>query len=282
MTFAGVTIVVLRESLEALLILGVLWGILTRLERPDGRAPLLWGAVAGLALSVLLGIAVVRGVQDLSKTAEEAIEGFGALLAVAVLTYMVIWMYQHTRRLLSALEARTRAALEAGKGGVLFLLSFAAVAREGFETVIFIGASVPDGALEVAGGALAGIAISAALALLLFTGVVRLDLRAFFAVTGALLVVFAGGLLMAGLHELMEIGLVPETAVLWDLSATLPHKEGFGALLNAIVGYRANPRLLEAAAWVLYVGALGAWYLRAVLAKPKAGLEPVAAGPPQA
>ena len=267
-SFTANTLVVLRESLEALLIIGVLTGIVTRLQRPEMRRTVYWGAGAGLALSIVFGVAVIASAQGLSHTAEEAFEGLASLFAVAVLTYMVVWMYGHTRHLLGVMKEKAQTAVETGKGSALWTLAFIAVAREGFETVVFVGASATEGAFSIVAATLLGIGISLAVAALLFSGVVRLDLKGFFGVTGALLVLFAGGLLMTGLHELMEIGWIPSTPTAWDLGWLL-HDEGtFGSLLHAVFGYRHDPRVLEIGAWLLYVGGLGAWYLRRVFASP--------------
>jgi len=265
MSFVADTLVVLRESLEALLILGVLIGLVTKLGHPRARGPVLLGAAAGVGLSVLLGAFVIAGVQNLGKTAEEAIEGLGALLAAGILTYMVVWMVGHTQGLLGRIQAKARAALDRGENSALFGLAFVAVAREGFETVIFIGTDVTGGALAKLGAVLLGVGIAVALGLLVYTGVLRLNLRRFFATTGALLVVFAAGLLMTGLHELMEIGWIPATPVLWDLAAVSPvldHHQGAAAFLNALTGYRASPRLLELGAWAAYLAVMGGGYLR--------------------
>ncbi len=267
MSFASITLVVMRESLEALLILGILIGLVTKLGHRQARRPLYNGALAGLAVSLALGIAIIRGIRGMSEHNQEIFEGLASLAAVAILTYMIVWMVKHTRTMMGTLQNKTRLALETGKSGILFTLTFVAVLREGFETVVFIGADATGSIPIILAATLTGIAASAILAYLLFAGVIRLSIEKFFAVTGAILVIFAGGLLMYGLHELMEVGWLPATAVLWDLSNTLPHKEGLGSILNAIVGYRANPRLLEAAAWLLYVGGMGAWYLKPFLAR---------------
>src|SRR5688572_7011476 len=127
MAFLDTSLVAMRESLEALLILGILLGVATKLGQPQARRPMLWGALAGLALSILLGVLASSVAKQLYERNAEAFEGFASLLAVAILTYMIVWMYRHTQGMIGALTSKTRDALSVGRPGVLFGLSFVAV-----------------------------------------------------------------------------------------------------------------------------------------------------------
>jgi high-affinity iron transporter len=167
-------LVVLRESLEAFLIIGILTGIVVKLGHPQARIPIYLGALAGVALSIVLGLVIHATAQDLFERHEEAFEGVAALVAVGILTYMIVWMYRHTITLVAALRDRAKAALASGKHAVLFGLAFVAVAREGIETVLFLATQVGSiTAGGLVGATLAGVATSALLAALLFTGVIR-------------------------------------------------------------------------------------------------------------
>lgn len=268
MAFADTTLIALRESLEAFLILSILAGLVVKLGRPETRRYLYAGAVSALALSLLAGFvidAALRGFLEVDAFAE-LFEGVASLVAVAILTYMIVWMYRHTLHLASDLHQRSKRALEAGKPAILFALAFVAVAREGLETVLFFATAAHDtSGAELLLSALIGTAISAVLALLLFTGVVRLNLKKFFAVTGLLLVFFAGGLLATSVHEFTEVGLVPETGVAWTTKSLLDQKSPVGSLVKAVLGYRDSPTYVEAAAYGLYVIGMGAWYARGLL-----------------
>src|SRR5688572_23025552 len=131
MAFIDTSLVALRESLEALLILGILLGVATKLGQPEARRPLLWGALAGLVVSIVAGILAVDVAHTLYEQNEETFEGVAAFVAVAILTYMIVWMYRHTQGMIGALTHKTRDAL--GKPAVLFGISFIAVLREGIE-----------------------------------------------------------------------------------------------------------------------------------------------------
>ena len=112
--------------------------------------------------------------------------------------------------------------------------------------------------------ALLGIASAALLGGLLYAGVVRLDLRRFFGVSGLVLLVFAAGMVGLGVHELIEAAIVPAIVnPLWDINAVLSDSSPVGELLKGLFGYHANPALTEVLAYVTYVAVIGWAFLRA-------------------
>ena len=261
------TLIALRESLEAFLILSILAGMAVKFGRPEARRPLLAGALAAVALSVVAGVAIDALARDFFETSgsAELFEGVATLVAVVILTYMVVWMYRHTVTLVGELHQRARAAFAVGASGVLFTLAFVAVAREGLETVLFyatLASSTPASDLLLS--AIVGIGASAIVAALVFTGIVRLDFQKFFAITGLLLVVFAGGLLATTIHEFAEVGILPETPHAWNTESILDQHSTTGSLVKAVFGYRESPTYAEAGAYFLYVLALGTWYMRGI------------------
>ena len=254
MSFVSATLVVLRESFEAFLIVGILLGLVAKLGAPQHRNRIFLGTAAGIVASVFVGALLLTLAADLREESEVAFEAVASLLAAAVLTYMIVWMYRHTQQLMGGMHARVKAALESGALGALFFIPFIAVLREGFETVLFLaaGPDAPSGA-ELWGALAAGIAGAALLGWLLFSGIVRLSVERFFAVTGVLLVLFAAWILRYGLHELGEI--VEGMGGAW-------HEPG--EVLAGIGSY-----LLAG----LYLVAMLAWYLRPLLRrKPAAAL----------
>lgn len=267
MVSAEATLIVLRESLEAFLILSILTGLVMKLGKPEARKPLLLGAAAALAASIAVGVVIHATIRDWFEASgsAEAFEGVASLLAVLILTYMIVWMYQHTISMVPALRTRVAHALDARKPAVLFSLAFVVVAREGLETVLFfatIASRTP--AIDLVVATLLGIAVSAIVAYLLFSGIVRLDLQRFFAATGVLLILFAGGMLMYGVHELSEVGAVPETPHAWNTEWLLDQHSAAGSIAKAVFGYRESPTVIEAAAYFLYVLGFGLWYLRGI------------------
>ena len=134
------------------------------------------------------------------------------------------------------------------------------------ETALFLlgQATIAGGAgASVFLGALVGLMFAVGIGIAIFRLGMRLNLSAFFRVTGIALLVVAAGLLGYSAHEFVELGFVPAiVAPVYDLSATLPHDSGLGAALRALVGYSATPELsaLMFQLGYLFVGIV--YYLR--------------------
>ena len=132
---------------------------------------------------------------------------------------------------------------------------FFAVVREGWETALFLFAireTTSPGVTAV--GSVLGLVAAVLLGVAFYRGSRRLNLRHFFAVTGALLIVFAAGLLAHGGHEFQEAGLLPMTVEhVWDLNSAISEDSRAGQLFTALFGYNGNPSLLELLAWASYL-----------------------------
>jgi high-affinity iron transporter len=245
----------LREGLEAALIVGIIAAYLVKLGRSDALARIWVGVGAAVALSVALGLLVASTVGQLPLVVQETIEGSAALLAVAVLTWMLFWMRRQGRALKGELERGVDAALAVGSTTALAGLAFVAVAREGLETVLFLYA-VGSSSGSVTGlmvAALAGLAAAVAIGWAIFALGVRIDLRRFFTITGVVLVFVSGGLVAFAIAEFTEAGLLRSTPVVVDLGAVLPVTSPLGSLLAGLFGYRDAPTALEAAGYLAYV-----------------------------
>jgi high-affinity iron transporter len=175
-----------------------------------------------------------------------------------LLTTLIVWIAGRTdaaQHLQQRLEVSMTAQAGSRYSG-LFLLVFFSILREGVETVLFLAAArfnTADGSLP---GALIGLLAAALLAFALFRGALRIPLRAFFAATTVLLVLFGAGLVGRGIHELQEAGLIPEIVEhLYDLNPFLPENSIAGGMAKGLFGYNADPGLLEALGYVLYLGA---------------------------
>ncbi len=262
-------IITLREGLEAALVVAVVLSFLNRTGEA-GRSRFVWyGAALATGVSVATGAILFSLAESLTEEAGEFFEVAVTLLAAGVLTYMIVWMKRNGRQVGSNLEDKAGRATRAAAPWALVLLSFAAVGREGLETVLFLMAgATTSGVAATLTGAAVGIASAAALGVLLYRGVYKLDLRRFFDITGILLIVFAAGIIGNAVHDVSEAGLFPSalTEPVWNLSGWLSHKEGAGAVLHSLFGYRANPSALEIGIYGLYIAGM-LW----VYFQPKAG-----------
>ncbi|MBU4464449.1 MAG: FTR1 family protein, partial [Actinobacteria bacterium] len=173
----------LREGLEAALVVGILAAYLTRVGRRD-VLPRLWLGV-GLAIVVALAIGAVLtfGAYTMTFEGQELLGGTLSLLAVAMVTWMIFWMQRTARTLKKSLEGEVERALAVGGLWALVLLGFVSVAREGVETTLLLWSMVQSFGDAPAAliGALFGLVVAAVFGWLLARGMVRLNLRIFFA-----------------------------------------------------------------------------------------------------
>ncbi len=245
----------LREGLEAALIVGIIAAYLVRIGRRDALPRIAVGVGAAIGLSVAAGLIVVLTVGQLPLTVRATVEGVAAIIAVAVLTWMLFWMRRQGRAIKGELEHGVDAALTAGSTTALVGLAFVAVIREGLETVLFlfaIGAS--SGAIvSLLVASFAGLLVAVAIGWAIFALGVRVDLRRFFTGTGIVLIFVSAGLVAYGIAEFTETGLLPATPTAFDLSGSLPVSSPIGSLLAGLFGYRAAPTVLELFGYLAYL-----------------------------
>lgn len=255
-------VISLREGLEAALIVGILLGVLKQLGRPQlGRA--IWtGVGSAVVVSLVAATGLILAGIKLEGRAEEIFEGVTLLLAAAFLTGMIFWMRRQGAHFRSTLEARTVQA--AGSGGApggwaLFAVAFLAVVREGLELALLtVATSLQTPAVDTLLGTLVGLAAAVLLGILIYRGVLRLNLRLFFSVTNALLLLFAAGMVALGIHELVEGGVLPAIVdPLYNINAILNDKSLAGELLKSLFGFNGNPALIETVAYLGYLAVVG-------------------------
>jgi len=152
----------LREGLEAALIVGIVAAFLIQNGNRKSLRAMWTGVALAVAGCVAVAFALSLADQRLPLRAREALEGGLTLLAVAGVTYMLVWMKRHSRFLKSDLEAKTAAALDQNSTKALVILAFVAVIREGLETAIFLFAILEGSSNVGLGlfGALLGIVVA--------------------------------------------------------------------------------------------------------------------------
>jgi len=248
--------VVWRESIEAMLVIGILhaW-----LKRNGGAGPglrALWsGVVAGLGLALALGWAMLSVQSELTGEALEWFQTAILFIAAGLIVQMVLWMQKHGRQMKQSLEQDiSRAAASSGAFGIAAVAALA-IAREGAETGIFLygmGLESPDSG-QLAMGAALGLLLALATAWAVNRGLRFLDYRRFFRISGFLLLLLAIALLVAGMERLIGMGWLPTLIdPVWDSSALLDDTSRLGAMVSAFTGYRARPSLMLVALYAVY------------------------------
>jgi high-affinity iron transporter len=245
----------LREGLEAALIVGIIAAYLVKVGRRDALGKVFLGVAAAVALSVGAGILVVTTVGRLPLVVQETLEGVAALAAVAVLTWMLFWMRRQGRAMKGELERGVDQALVVGSTTALAGLAFFAVVREGLETVLFLFA-IWSSSGDVTGlllASLAGLAGAIGIGYAIFAMGIRIDLRKFFTITGVVLIFVSAGLVSFAIAEFTEAGILPVTPVVFDLGNVLPETSALGSLLSGLFGYRSAPTVLQVIGYLAYL-----------------------------
>jgi high-affinity iron transporter len=257
----------LREGLEASLVVGILLAYLLKTGR-RGAVPLLAAGVgSAVVLSLGLGAVLEFGTGGLDEDAEELLGGLLSIAAVALVTGMVFWMAATARTLRADLEAGAEAAARRG-GLAIAVVAFLAVGREGIETALFVWAAAREAVSAPLAllGTLVGLALAVGLGALLMRGMLRLDLSRFFTATGAVLIVVAAGVLAYGVHELEEVGVLPESSRAFDVGGVIPAESVLGVLLKGTIGFAPQMSWLQVGVWAAYLAVVVPLFIRATRA----------------
>lgn len=200
-------IITLREGVEAALIVGITLAYLAKIGRNDLRKTVY--AALGAAFLGSIGVAIV--ISRLSWN-EDVFEGWIMLVAAFFVVTMVIFMMKTSRKLKGQIESKV--GLLAGNDAWvgLFFFVFLMVLREGAETVLILSAvSLNSTELMSFLGTLLGVLAAIAFGVMFVKGSVRINLQKFFRVTTAILFLVAVQLVISGLHELSESGVLPSS-----------------------------------------------------------------------
>lgn len=250
-------LIMLREGLEAALIVSLIASYLKRTQRTQWF-PALWaGVLMAAALCLATGIFINHTTGEFPQKQQELFEGIVAVMAVIILTSMVFWMRKVARNIRVHLEKAVDSALsQSGRGGfALVMMVFLAVAREGLESVFFLlAAFTQDVGYAPPIGAVLGLVTAIALGMLLYWGGIRLNMAHFFRWTSVFIIFVAAGLAAGAIRAFHEAGvwnLYQETA--FDLSNVLSTHSLSGTLLEGILGYQEAPSVSEVVVYLLYL-----------------------------
>ena len=259
--------IVWRESVEALLVVGILHAWMNQNEEGAAGKRYLWGGVAlGLVLATVLAVGLFAA-GSLLAGAQDVFQTVMVFVAAALIVQMVLWMRAHGRTLKRDLEGGLAAnAARDNWWGVLLLVAIA-VAREGSEAVVFLYGMLASAQGSELGWMAAGGGLGFALALLTFwllqLGGRYLSWRLFFRVTEIMLLLLAAALFSSGIDKLQSMELLPTLVdPLWDSSALVDDMSPAGGVLAALTGYRAHPSLTSLLAYGSYwllIAALFRW-----------------------
>ena len=251
-TFLGAFTILLREGLEALLVVIAMIAFLKKAERPE-VLPYVHGGWVTALIAGGATWAVATYMVGISGASRELTEGFGSLLAAVVLVSVGIWMHgksqaEEWRRYIQEKMGR---ALSRGSAWFLFGLAFIVVYREVFETILFYAALwTPDNGGTILAGAGSAVALLGAIAWIMLRYSRKLPITQFFAWSSILIAVLAVVLAGKGVGALQEAGMVPLTLlsgvprISW--LGIFPTAQALGAqlltLLVLVYGFSSNRR----------------------------------------
>jgi high-affinity iron transporter len=197
-------IITLREGVEAALIVGITLAYLAKIGRDDLRKAVYWALGAAFAGSIAVALVISR-----THLNEDIFEGWIMLAAAFFVISMVVFMMRTGRKLKGEIEGKVGLLAGDNAGFGLFLFVFLMVLREGAETVLILSAvSLNSSELMSFLGTLFGVVAAIAFGVMFVKGSVRINLQKFFKVTTAILFLVAAQLLISGLHELSESGVI--------------------------------------------------------------------------
>ncbi|MHA1226464.1 MAG: FTR1 family iron permease [Candidatus Hodarchaeales archaeon] len=279
----------LREILEAALIIGIILGYLKVINRNDLRRDVLYGVLSAVFFSLALGLFFVV-LSNEFQAFEKLFEAFIMLIAAAMITWVVLWINTQKKYVRSNLESKMGSIISKKQRMSFFLLVFFSVAREGAELVLLLYSSYISFVAEsgfvitissIFIGFLAGVSLAIIMTLIMYKTSYKLETKKFFAITSVILIVFAAGLIVHGLHELFEyfetsgstlsslfiwtelwnindtfLGDILKFFFGWSYNPFLPNrfeKSVIGSILVGLFGWNDNPSLIEVVAYLTYL-----------------------------
>ena len=288
----------LREVLEAALIIGIVIGYLTKINRKYMIKDVVIGVLTASILSIVLALIFLEIFNEIEGY-QELFEGIVMLVAAVVLTWMIFWMRKQSRGIKGELEEKIDRALSEGERLGILSIVFFAVFREGAELILLLYAKYTGTYIElgevlaisiIGAGFALGLITSVILAIVLFKSTVRLNLKKFFNITSVILIIFAAGLIASGIHEIYEyleinipdLASLPIFTELYNINNTFLgkflesifgafydvnypgrfEKSVIGGILTGLFGWNDNPAFLEMVAFIGYYLILGIYLFK--------------------
>jgi high-affinity iron transporter len=212
-------VILLREGLEALLLVGALLTFLAKMGASHRKRDIHIGVVAAAVASLFTAFAV-ETIFELTPAKREALEGATMVVATGVLFYVSYWLLSkmEVAKWNRFVKSKVQDALTSGSGLALASAAFLAVYREGFETVLFYKALFLSGGSHAATmPILAGILLGSLVMVVVYIAInrfgLRLPLKPFFGVTSGFLYYMAFVFAGKGVAELQEGGFLPTTVI---------------------------------------------------------------------
>jgi high-affinity iron transporter len=293
-------VITLREGVEATLVAGIVLAILAKANQRQLFKWVYLGAIAGVLLSSIFGAAAQAIIGGFSGQVYYVTKGIFSVAAIAMLSWMLVWMTQQARFLKKEVEANVGQALsnQEKAGWSILTLIAVAVLREGAEIVLFIAGSFNPDSTQVglaqyspALGCIFGIVMSLLIGVAIFKFGAKINIRLFFQILGTVLLLIVSGLVITTLSAFDLANTVdkvinpatgayeflnpPRKLIPWftlgaqvtDTTAVLPQDKFPGIVLATMFGYSDKLYALQVMGYFLFLCSAGTIYFRALAGK---------------
>ena len=209
LTFLGAFGIIVREGLEAILVIAAIIAYLTKSGNGKSLKNVYIGAIAGVVASFIAAAILAWAKQAFvgAGIAQEVIEGITALIAVCVLFYVSNWMISKAEAASWSryIDGKVQSSVEQGSAFALAFTAFLSVFREGAEVVLFYQPMLSEGN---PGMVWAGFGVGCVLLVFVYLAItklsVKLPIKVFFTATSILMAVMCVSFLGSGIKELAE------------------------------------------------------------------------------
>lgn len=285
-------LITLRECIEAVLIIGIVLASLNKAGKSQLNSWVYAAIGVGLLISVLIGVLFGWLISNLgrinprySTVIEPLLEATFCIFAIAMLSWMLVWMTKQSRVIRANVEEAVNQSLEGFSNGAwgVFSVVLIAVVREGFEIVLFLAANAHEGLISVV-GAVAGLSLAAFIGMLIFRWGVKVNIHQFFQVMGVLLILIIGGLVLKAfknidnsLANLATSNIIMSDIcfyyenftqvhscilgpMIWNTDQILPEGKFPGIVFKYLFGYRDHLYLLQVVGYITFLLSISSLY----------------------
>ncbi len=293
-------VITLREGVEATLVAGIVLAILAKANQQQLIKWVYLGAIGGVLISSILGAIAQALIGGFNGQVYYLAKGIFSVAAIAMLSWMLVWMTQQARLLKQTIETNVGHALsnEQKAGWSIFTLVAVAVLREGAEIVLFIaGSFTPDSTqagiaqYSPALGCILGILTSILIGVAIFKCGAKLNIRLFFQILGTVLLLIVSGLVITALSAFDLANTIdkainpatgsyeflnpPQKIISWfglgrqvtDTAAVLPQGRFPGVVLSTMFGYSDKLYAVQVVSYFVFLFTAGTIYFQTLLGK---------------
>ena len=225
-------VIVLREGMEAFLIVGLCVAYLRKTGRHHLESAVHWG----IAFSVV--ICTVAGIMLYQVTFNQAFwEGLFSLVAAVFVGTLTVHMWRSARSIKREIESQLENASSKSDGAgaylAVFLFTVLMISREGIETALLLGSLMFQTATRlILFGCVLGLVAAVVMALLWTRFGHRVNLSRFFQVTAVFLLIFVAQLIVYSFHEMAEASLFPNSDYLHEITEPYGPDGRYGRFLT--------------------------------------------------